>query len=369
MNKPSKRMLVLCPYPQGVAAGQRLKYEQYLDDWRAAGWDIEVSSFMDRATWDVVWDKGHYPRKAFGVLCGYLRRFRDLWRLRNYELVYVFLWATPLGTSLWERTVRRLAPRLIYDMEDSIGTASPPAQSRIRSLLGPLFDRTGKVRFLARSADTVIVASPFLVEPARAMGAVKVACIPPSLESQRIVPAPVGRPENPVPVIGWTGTFSSRLYLEMINPVFRALAQRRQFVLRVIGNFDYALDGVQLDVVRWSAAREAEDLQSLDIGVYPLVDDEWTRGKAGLKIIQYHMAGLPCVASDVPLSRQQLRDDETGFLVSSEAEWVDRLERLIDDRALRRRMGRAGRIEAERLYSRDVVASQYRKVLEQVFDV
>ena len=78
-----KRMLVICPYPQGIAAGQRLKYEQYFSDWRARGWEIEVSSFMDRAMWDVVWEKGQVLAKVRGVLRGTARRIKDLLRLHR----------------------------------------------------------------------------------------------------------------------------------------------------------------------------------------------------------------------------------------------------------------------------------------------
>ena len=113
-------MLVLCPYPQNVAAGQRLKYEQYFDDWRAAGWEIEVSSFMDRKMWDVVWEPGHLFAKMFGVLRGHFRRLGDLCRVHRYDLVYVFMWVTPFGTSLSERLVRAQAKVLIYDVEDNI---------------------------------------------------------------------------------------------------------------------------------------------------------------------------------------------------------------------------------------------------------
>ena len=98
-----KKMLVLCPYPQGVAAGQRLKYEQYFDSWKAHGFDIEVSSFMDMALWNVVYKKGHYTSKIIGVLRGHLRRTRDFLRLTNYDIVYVSNWVTPFGTSLFER--------------------------------------------------------------------------------------------------------------------------------------------------------------------------------------------------------------------------------------------------------------------------
>ena len=160
---PARRrsMLVLCPFPQGVAAGQRLKYEQYFDDWRAAGYDIDVSSFMDPALWAIVYKPGHYGGKIAGVLRGHLRRLRDLLRIGRYDLVYVFMWVTPFGTRLMERIVRAKAKALIFDVEDNVlADLTLPKQynpnALIQRLKGP-----AKVRYLIGEADQVITSSPF----------------------------------------------------------------------------------------------------------------------------------------------------------------------------------------------------------------
>ena len=357
-------MLVLCPFPPDTAAGQRLKYEAYLDDWRRAGWDIEVSAFCDPALWRVLYQPGQWRAKLRGTLAGYHRRLADLLRLRRYDLVYVYLWVTPLGPALSERWVARLARKLVYDMEDNLVAGREPVAANHPNPLLRRFKGAAKPRVLVAAADAVIVAAPALVDPALALNrARRVHCIPPSLDTDRICPAPP-RAVPQVPVIGWTGTFSSRIYLDDLADVLRELARRVPYRLRVIGNFDYALDGVDCEVVRWSAANEARDLQALDIGIYPLRDDRWTRGKAGLKLIQYQAAGLPCVASAVPLSVQQLRDGETGFVVHDRAQWLDRLERLLRDPALRQRMGAAGRRDAVERYARTAIAPAYRAVLD-----
>ena len=100
-----RKILVICPFPQGVAAGQRLKYEHYFDHWRENGYEITVSSFMDMPLWKIVYQPGHYPAKVFGTLRGHFRRVRDIFRIGHYDLVYVFMWVTPLGTSFFERVV------------------------------------------------------------------------------------------------------------------------------------------------------------------------------------------------------------------------------------------------------------------------
>ncbi len=92
---PMKRILVICPFPFNVAAGQRLKYEQYLDQWGESGYDITMSPFLDDETWKIIYKQGNYRAKVLGTLRGYLRRIRDLFCISHYDIVYVFLWVTP----------------------------------------------------------------------------------------------------------------------------------------------------------------------------------------------------------------------------------------------------------------------------------
>ena len=99
--------------------------------------------------------------------------------------------------------------------------------------------------------------------------------------------------------------------------------------LRVIGNFDYEFPGVDLEVIRWNADREVEQLQGIDIGVYPLPFDDWVSGKSGLKAIQYMTLGLPCVATDVGTTPLIIRHGDNGLLVRTEDEWLEAL-RAVD---------------------------------------
>ncbi|WP_420137956.1 glycosyltransferase family 4 protein [Sphingomonas sp.] len=360
-----RRMLVLCPFPQGVAAGQRLKYEQYLDDWRSAGWEVVVSPFLDLQTWQILYEKGHILAKVTGVARGHARRLRDLARIRSFDLVYVFMWVTPFGTTALERAVRRLAPKLVYDAEDNILLPVHPAGDDPPNPITRFLKRPAKPRYLIRHADHVIVASPLLEARYRALNAHHAcSCIPPSIDAAKFVPSE--RARRSVPVIGWTGTFSSRPYLDLLRDVFTRLAQRRRFRLRVIGNFDYALPGIDLEVVRWTAAREVEDLQAIDIGIYPLPDNEWSAGKANLKPIQYMGVGLPTVASAAGATARVVRDGITGLLVASDDEWVSALERLIDDVPLRARLGAQARADVVAHYSTAAIAARYRAILASV---
>jgi glycosyltransferase involved in cell wall biosynthesis len=134
-------------------------------------------------------------------------------------------------------------------------------------------------------------------------------------------------------------------YLAAIVPALQELAARRRFVLRVIGATLEA-PGVTVENVGWEQAREVHDFQSLDVGLYPLVADPWSLGKSGFKAVQYMACAVPVVASPVGVTVDMIRDGDNGFLARDEAEWVARLEQLLDDRPLRQRMGAAGRADA-----------------------
>ncbi len=363
-----RKMLVVCPFPQGVAAGQRLKYEQYFDKWRYNGWDIDVTSYMDMAMWNVVYIRGHLLQKVKGVLKGHFRRMRDLIRIQRYDLVYVFMWVTPFGTSIMERLVRLLARRLIYDVEDNVLVEQAlPKGSNPNPIVSWIKGR-GKTRFLIRTADHVVTSSPFLNDFCTEINAAK-ACtyISSSVNTDCFLPATSYSNEKPV-VIGWTGTFSSKIYLDLLSDVFRRLAERVPFKLKIISNFDYDLPGVELEIVHWTAEREVADLQTFDIGVYPLPIDEWVLGKSGLKAIQYMAFGLPCVATEVGTTPMLITDGVNGRLVRTENDWLDTLEELVRDPDLRRRLGVEARRDAVANYSLHAIATKYDCVLKAVLE-
>jgi glycosyltransferase involved in cell wall biosynthesis len=361
-----KRMLVICPYPEGTAAGQRLKYEQYFDDWRSVGWEVVPDPFMDLKLWARIYQRGHLAAKLLGVLRGYARRLRTLVRIPRYDLVYCFMYVSPVGPSLFERVARFLARRLVFDVEDNVilkpgNEAEGHPNPFLRFIQG-----TGRTRFLVQTADHVITSSPSLNQLCLDMNRYR-ACtyVSSSLDADRFVPASPSSNDRLV-TIGWTGTFSTRPYFDLLRSVFQQLAMERNFRLRVIGDFDYELPGVDLEVLRWSAEQEVQQLQGIDIGVYPLPFDDWVGGKSGLKAIQYMMLGLPCVATDVGTTPLIIRHGENGLLVKSEAEWLDALRRLLDDPGLRRRLGERARGDAVSNYSVKAVAADYRRVLRSV---
>lgn len=363
---PAKSILVLCPFPLDVAPAQRLKYEQYFDHWRANGYSVTVSPFMSRKLMDVAWKKGHLATKILGTIAGTLRRWRDFLRVPRYDLVYVFLWVTPLGLSWAERLVRLLSRRLIYDIDDMVHVGQKIDDRINPNPLVRFLKGRGKPLYLMRAADFVIASSPFLEETARQLNCHgRASYITSSVDVHHFRPRSQ-RPDNAKCVIGWTGTFSGQPFIETIVPMLRMLRQSHDFEFRIVGNFDMAIDGIDLKVVRFDKAREIADLEHFDIGVYPLPDDPFVYGKSGLKAIVYMAMGLPVVASAVGTTPLLYEHGDIGFMVRSDEDWLNGLKTLIDDPDLRRRMGDTARRVAVDHYSREAVQKQYLRILDEV---
>ena len=265
---------------------------------REKGYQIKVSSFFDLRLWKFLHTPENNFLKIFGTLKGYLRRLKDLFLVNNYDLVYVFMWVTPLGSIFFEWLLRKLAKKLIYDFDDAVHLKHQSTELNITQKLVGVLRGRNKTNFLIKKADHVIVSSPFHVKYCKKNN-YKKSCsyIPCSLNGERFVPLKHKRVNETV-VIGWTGTFSSKFYLDSISEVFSELKKRCKFKLVLIGNFDYEFPLLDIEVKQWKKETEVEDLQLFDIGIYPLIEDDWSLGKGAMKAMHYMSIGIPVVATD-----------------------------------------------------------------------
>lgn len=253
-----------------------------------------------------------------------------------------------LGKKLfpaWQvRLLRRSAKRLIYDLDDAV-------MFRDREE-GNFLSRTRRRRFrkIACAADLVIAGNEYLKEQASRY-AKKVCVVPTCIDPGAYILKDHSLPTDKV-TIGWIGSKSTVKYLDLLKPVFPELNScARTIELKVVA--DAFPEDLGIPVVKklWRAEEEALDLASFDIGIMPLPDNPWTRGKCGMKLLQYQAAGLPCVASPVGVNREIIQDGVTGFLAASPEEWVAKLKRLVEDGELRSRMGRQARRHVEEHFS------------------
>ncbi len=262
----------------------------------------------------------------------------------------------------WEvALLARRAPRLVYDFDDAV-------------MVGPYGERPDprrSARFVEMVArcDAVIAGNEELAR--YAVGHPNVRVIPTGLDPAAYhVKSPTtadGRATGVV--IGWIGTRGNLRYLDELAPVFRSLAARGlQITLRVVSDATPGPSAIPIEYVPWRLDREAEDLAAFDIGVMPLDDTAWSRGKCGFKLLQYMAAGLPAVASPVGMNRSIIRHGENGYLAKTPDEWGTALSRLIEGPSLRAWLGQAARRTVETEYSLARCSDAFVAVLRDACD-
>ena len=347
-------MIAFVPYPARRAPGQRFRIEQWAPRMAAEGIRVEITSFLDGGAMDVLYAGGRFATKMIGMLDGYGRRAAELKRLGDFDAAYVYREAA-LGRPTWlEARVARALP-MVYDFDDAIYLpATSAANARLSFLKDP-----GKTAKLCALAAQVTVGNEHLAAWARPRSRA-VTVVPSTIDTDRYVPSP--RPANLRPVVGWTGSATTAAHLQPLLPALRRLRDRVDFELRVIGSAIHA-EGLDVRNVAWSEATEVEDLRPIDVGLMPLPDDEWSRGKCGMKALQYMALGIPPVVSPVGANATIVRHGTNGMHAVSGDDWIARIAELVLDPALRARLGAEARRTVEETYSARAQAPRMADVL------
>jgi len=212
----------------------------------------------------------------------------------------------------------------------------------VRGLLGD------KIDVIMRRAALVTVGNEYLREYAVKAGARRVEYIPSVIDLQRYTLNL--KSENPVFTIGWIGTPATQSYLRLIHRALIEVCKDGNAQLVLVGSSQTGLDGVPGEIHAWSQETEVAEIQSFDVGIMPMPDEAWEKGKCGYKLIQYMACAKPIVASPVGVAKQIIEDKKNGFLAAATADWVNALRVLREDRRLRKRMGKVGRAKIERNY-------------------
>jgi len=243
------------------------------------------------------------------------------------------------------RLFAAFAPRVIFDFDDAIYVRKP---RRLGEPAGDSWWRRRKFAATCRAVDVVVAGNDVLARAA-APYAQRLVILPTALDTS-VYRATAATQDDP-PTIAWVGSPENLVYLEILHPALARLSARYPALrLKVIcSKFPHWSD-VRIDPVLWSPANEIAALASAHIGVMPLTDDEWSRGKCAFKLLQYMAASLPCVASPVGANTEAVLEDQSGYYARNATEWEDALDRLILSPELRARLGAAGRTLVESRY-------------------
>jgi len=286
---------------------------------------------------------------------GFLKKLKLFKSAGKYDILFIQRKRFPV---LWLKYIRKNARRIVYDFDDSVmyrnsKAANPESNTRVKMF-----------KNIVTASDYVIAGNEYLKKNTT-----------PYTNYVTTIPSPINMslyPQKKYPewsniTLGWIGATGSIHYLEKMKPVFEALGKKYEDLkLKIICDTFFDCDNITVEKKLWSAQEEVADIQSLDIGLMPLMDDPWSHGKCGLKILQCLATGVPVVCSPAGINREIVEDGVHGFWANTQEEWIEKLEILINDPDLRRKMGMAGRKRVIEQYSLKANAPRMLKIFQQL---
>jgi len=357
------RVLVLSPIPE-EGAGCRFRIAQFIPYLDAHGFEVTLSPLFTTEYFRLVYRPGHLLEKSAGFAGLALKRLWSLRQVPQFDVVFIYREIFPVGPAVLEWLLSLPGcPPIVFDFDDAIFL---PSVSEANQLIAA-FKMPSKVATIVRRSVHVTVGNDYLASYARRFNP-SVTIIPTCVDTTRFTPraAPPAPTPPGGPVVGWIGSPTTADYLRSLAGVLRQVAAQAPFVLRVSGTGEpVTMPGVVVDNRAWALADEIELFRTCDIGVYPLADDAWSRGKCGFKAIEFMACGVPVVAAAVGVNREIIEDGVNGFLAATDEEWQMKLARLIAEPELRARFGAAGRRTIEERYSLHVNAPVVAAVLRQ----
>lgn len=354
------KILVVAPYEYNTSSPQRFRIEQWLPYLESRGITWALSPFMTPGLRKVLYSRGRILRKSWEMGAAIVRRIVAARSVGAWDLIYLVREASLGGPAIAERVMAREKIPILYDFDDAIfHRYVSPFNSYLSYLKFP-----GKTATLCSIASHVIVGNRHLYDYAVRYNR-NVSIVPTTIDTTKYSPIEKTPRDGPV-VIGWSGSESSTQYLPMLYPVLQALSRRYPVIFLAVGARQFTIPGVKTEIKDWNPETEIANLSRMDIGIMPLPDEKWARGKCGLKLLQYMALGITAVASPVGVNSEIIQNGVNGFLASDRIEWEETLSRLIEDRGLRRRIGMAGRRTVEEKYSASRWAGEVYNILNSV---
>lgn len=344
-----------------LGASSRYRFLQYLPWFERAGLDCHVSPLFDDSYLQYFYQTK--TRRLSDVVRAFLRRLIVLVRARRYDLIVIEKELIPYFPAWLETLLKTLGAPYVVDYDDANFHLYDQHPS---PLVRYIF--RNKIAKVMRHAALVVAGNQYLASHAISAGATRVEIVPTVIDLDRYATQkkdfafPGGDKEF---TIGWIGTPATAKYLHVIAPALKSVCADGSARLRLIGSGPVDIPGVQVEVLEWSGDREVEYMQTFDVGIMPLPDEPWERGKCGFKLIQYMACGLPVVASPVGVNVDIVQNEFNGFLCKSNDDWIVALRALMNSAELCAQMGREGRKMVEEKYCVQVQYDKLRRMLAE----
>lgn len=354
-------ILIIADHRLNRSPSQRYRFEQYLNYFKSKGFDWELSEIITEKDDKIFYAPGNYFQKAWILFKSIFIRLNDLRRAKDFDVIFIQREALLLGSSYFEKQFAK-KHKTIFDFDDSIWLLdTSPENKKFEFLKNP-----DKTKINITHAHAVIAGNAFLANYANQFNK-NTFIIPTTIDSDFHFPKPELRRKDKI-VIGWSGSITTIKHFEMAIPALKQIQNKypNKIEIQVIGQGSYTHPEITIVSKNWSSKTEVDDLNCFDIGIMPLPDDEWVKGKCGLKGLSYMACGVATIMSNVGVNSDIVEHGKNGFLAKTEQEWVDCLSLLIENSALRQDIGQVGRDTVVKNYSVNAHKDTYLGVLKSL---
>ncbi|MCX6135049.1 MAG: glycosyltransferase family 4 protein [Ignavibacteriales bacterium] len=349
------KILLLSRYDT-LGASSRYRSYQYLPYLRSRGHTVQVAPLLSNLYLQRLYAGKSMP--VFDVFAALVHRKLLMLQKRKFDLLWIEYEALPWIPYWMESMLLSSSVPFVLDYDDAIFHRYDRHPSAVvRAALGK------KIDHLMNRSSLVIAGNEYLASRAREAGAKRVEILPTVIDLEKYPVTPAAQSDEFT--IGWIGTPKTVHYLNEIREALQVVGREGGARVVTIGAEGVELSGVHCEHRLWSEKTEVEEMQKFDVGVMPLIDGPWERGKCGHKLIQYMGCSRPVVASPVGVNSTIVEEGKTGFLASTTDQWVRALRTLKENRSLRLEMGRKGRGKVEQSYSLQVAAPRLASLLEE----
>lgn len=357
----SKKVLFLALHRPDRSPSQRFRFEQYLGFLSTNGYSCEFSYLISENDDKIFYGSGNYLGK-FGILWrSFWKRWKESKNADQYDLIFVQRECFMLGTTFFEKRFASKS-KMIFDFDDSIWLQFVSEGNKSLSFLKD----ASKTSKLIEISDMIFAGNQYLADYAAQFNK-NIKIIPTTIDTdeyQRLtLPKQAGRV-----CIGWSGSFTTIEHFKHAVPSLKKLKEKYgdKIYFKVIGSDKYVNDDLGIKGLNWNKKDELKELSEIDIGLMPLPNDEWTKGKCGLKGLQYMALEIATIMSNVGVNGEIIEDGVNGYLINKEEDWVEKISMLIENDALRKSMGAAGRKTVLDFYSVESQKERYLDYLQEV---
>jgi glycosyltransferase involved in cell wall biosynthesis len=358
-----KKILFITSHRRNRAPGQRFRFEQFYDYFESQGYHCVHSNLISDNDDIYLYRKGYYFQKFRILLNAILKRLKDVSRANEFDIVFVHREALLLGSSYFEKRFRKSKAKMLYDFDDSIWLGdTSDANKKLRWLKYP-----GKIANIISFSDMVFAGNKYLANYASYYNS-NVKIVPTTIDTDEYKRNISNKRNDDKICIGWTGSITTIKHFEFAVPVLKKLKEKYgvKLVIKVIGDKNYVNEELGIHGQAWNKENEIDELSSFNIGIMPLPNDEWSKGKCGLKGLQYMALEIPAIMSPVGVNSEIIKDGVNGFLATDENEWLKKISFLIEDERLRDTMGKEARKTIIDKYSKNSEKENYLKYFNEV---